>query len=124
MTVKENTAKPIEHRKRMFGEDFFQNFPVVIVAVGHYPKGYGIDLEELFGVKWTGETCPVGKKWMNLHYNQQHTKLLIHTNQLSRYTYGLIDNIALYECPHVAKLAKFKLSRCLNVVSWNSLCTT
>ena len=29
-----------------------------------------------------------------------------------------------YECPHVAKLAKFKLSRCLNVVSWNSLCTT
>ena len=32
--------------------------------------------------------------------------------------------IFFYECPHVAKLAKFKLSRCLNVVSWNSLCTT
>ena len=35
-----------------------------------------------------------------------------------------VDNKMKNECPHVAKLAKFKLSRCLNVVSWNSLCTT
>ncbi len=28
----------------------------------------------------------------------------------------------VYECPHIAKLAKFKPSRCLNIMSWNSLC--
>ena len=52
-------------------------------------------MEELFGVEWMGKTLPVGKKCMNLHYNKQRTKLLIHTNQLSRYTNELIAKIAL-----------------------------
>ena len=95
MTFEERTRQSIKRREKMFKEEFFQKFPIVIVAAGHYPKRYDIDLEELFGVEWMGKTLPVGKKWMNLHYNKQRTKLLIHTNQLSRYTNELIAKIAL-----------------------------
>ena len=96
MTFEERTRQSIKRREKMFKEEFFQKFPIVIVAAGHYPKRYEIDLEELFGVEWIGKTLPVGKKWMNLHYNQQRTKLLIHTNQLSRYTNDLIGAMALH----------------------------
>lgn len=67
---------------------FYQQFPIVIVATGHYPKEFGIDLEELFGVKWDGKTIDrkenekLKRNWYNVHHGKQ-PKLLIHTNQLS-----------------------------------------
>ena len=70
----------------MFNEDFFQDFPIIILAVGHYPKTYGLDIQKLFGVKWTGDTRLIGKKWANIHYDKQMQKIVVHTNQLSRYT--------------------------------------
>lgn len=88
------TKKSIEGRVGMFSEDFFQDFPVVILAVGHYPKSYGLDMQKLFGVKWTGCTRLIGKKWVNIHYDGRMQKIVIHTNQLSRYTNDLIAFIA------------------------------
>ena len=67
---------------------FYQQFPIVIVAAGHYPKELGIDLEKLFGVQWDGKTIDrkenekLKRNWYNVHKGKQ-PKLLIHTNQLS-----------------------------------------
>ena len=88
------TKKSIRHRVNMFNEDFFQDFPIIILAVGHYPKTYGLDIQKLFGVKWTGDTRLIGKKWVNIHYDKQMQKIVVHTNQLSRYTNDLISFIA------------------------------
>lgn len=35
----------IESRKELFKEPFFQSFPIVIVAAGHYPRDNGFDIQ-------------------------------------------------------------------------------
>lgn len=91
------THKSIMHRKEMFKSDFFQKFPIVIIPAGHYPKNYGINMEEIFSVRWVGKTdfCGEGKKrkFINVHYNSAHTKLVVHTVQLSRYNNELLDKL-------------------------------
>lgn len=74
----------IKKRLKLFKNDFFQQFPIVIVACGHYVRDYNINLEEIFNVKWQGSTIDIDKNWMNVHYQVSgNPKLLIHTNQLS-----------------------------------------
>ena len=67
----------------MLKKTFFKSFPVTIIASGHYPKEYDFDIEETFGVTWTGEAIKVGGSWYNLHYSADKKRLLIHTRQLS-----------------------------------------
>ena len=93
---------------------FYQQFPIVIVAAGHYPKEFGIDLEELFGVKWDGKTIDksinerLKRNWLNIHHGNQ-PKLLIHTNQLSiNITDELLCLIAK-ECDKFVKTHNIKL---------------
>lgn len=93
-TQERQTRESIRLRMNMFREDFFQNFPIVIMAVGHYPKKYGVDIQSLFDVTWTGKTFTVGKQWVNLHYNKTKTKIVVHTCQLSRYSNNLINYIS------------------------------
>lgn len=71
-----------------FTSDFIQNFPIVIVACGHYPKENGVDLCEIFKVDFKSPTIHVDddpKQWYNLHYSKDkdRPKMLIHTRQLS-----------------------------------------
>lgn len=94
-TNAELTLKSIVERKEMFKYKFFQSFPIIIVSAGHYPKRYGIDMEELFSVKWIGkiEICNKGK-FYNVHYSIDRRKLLIHTVHLSFYSNDLICRIS------------------------------
>ena len=98
LTDKSKTQASIDLRKVMFAHPFFQHFPIVLVACGHYPKTYGIDLEKLFQVTWKQPTQPVGRFWLNIHRgnNPENPKLLIHTNQLSMASNELIYKIAEY----------------------------
>ena len=80
-TDKTSTKQSITGRNEMFRHEFFQDFPIVIIAAGHYPENYKIDMEDLFKVKWIG---PDSKhRFINVHYNDERTKILIHTMQLS-----------------------------------------
>lgn len=95
LTNTEETGKSIVNRNEMFKDKFFQNFPIVIIAAGHYPRYYKINLEEIFQVKWvspTDDSCGKGK-FINVHYNEAHTKLLVHTVQLSFYTTKLLNKL-------------------------------
>lgn len=95
-------TKSIDSRKVLFDENFFQQFPIVIVAAGHYPHEHNIDLEKLFGVKWNGITInnkynpSLNRNWYNIHRETAHRnpKLLIHTNQLSVVTSELLNQLA------------------------------
>lgn len=92
-TDKEATKHSIEERKQMFASPFFQNFPIIIAACGHYPKVYNIDLENIFQVKWDGKTQK--RFWIHIHREKENAspKLLIHTNQLSMVPDQLIIDI-------------------------------
>ncbi len=84
----------------LFKTDFFQSFPIVIVASGHYPREHNIDLCELFDIDFIPPTRHVDDntaQWYNLHKSKSktHPKLLIHTRQLSMdVTNRLIEEIA------------------------------
>ena len=74
----------IEERKPLFALPFFKEFPVVIVAAGHYPKRYKFDMQQIFDVQWEGKPIKVGEKyWYNLHFSKDNKRILIHTRQLS-----------------------------------------
>ena len=93
---------------------FYQQFPIVIVAAGHYPKIFGIDLEKLFGVKWDGKTidrndkCKLKRNWLNVHFGNQ-PKLLIHTNQLSINITDVLLRLIAEKCDEFVKSNNIKL---------------
>lgn len=96
-SVKEEyRRKSIAKRIEIFKTAFFQQFPIVIVAAGHYCRDYNIDIEQIFGVKWIAPTIDIGGKWVNIHYSTDFKlpKLLIHTNQLSIVSNELLEKIA------------------------------
>ena len=82
----------INRRIPLFKMPFFQQFPIVIVASGHYVRNYNIDLESIFGVRWESPTINVESNWFNIHYQNDGSpaKLVIHTNQLSM---GITDEL-------------------------------
>ena len=85
----------IENRKGLLCHPFYQKFPIVILAVGHYPQAHNIDIESLFQTLWNKQACVVGKNWYNVHFSATNKpKLLIHTNQLSMVSNELIKEIA------------------------------
>ena len=74
----------IEERKPLFALPFFKEFPIVIVAAGHYPKRYKFDMQQIFDVQWEGKPIKVSEKyWYNLHFSKDNKRILIHTRQLS-----------------------------------------
>lgn len=76
------TKESIEKRKSLFKQDFFQKFPIVIMACGHYPKDFGFNIEDIFNVKWTGETKVLSTgNYYNVHLGEN--KILVHTRQVS-----------------------------------------
>ena len=80
--------------------DFFQQFPIVIVASGDYGGNkFGVSLSDTFNVEYnsfwevrdsvlTNVSIEKGEKketnqWFSLHYNKERTKIVVHTRQLS-----------------------------------------
>lgn len=97
---KNKRAASIELRKELFASDFFREFPITIVAVGHYVRDFNIDLQDIFQMKFNDELSQkysIGLKneYINIHFDnlEKPTRLLIHTNQLSMVSNDLIDRL-------------------------------
>lgn len=85
---KRERIKSLESRLKFLRHDFYQSFPIVIVACGHYVRDFNINLCDLFNVEFDAQTgtIPITKSnYINLHYSKDPNKqkLVIHTNQLS-----------------------------------------
>ena len=81
------TADSIQKRlDGLFSNPFFQKFPVVIIAAGHYVRNYGIDIigteeNKRFNVVYKGD---IGKSgWINLHESSDSRRLLLHTKHFA-----------------------------------------
>ena len=80
----------VQKRVELLSMPFFRNFPIVIMACGHYPSKFNFDMEAIFDVEWTKETkvLSIGN-FYNLHKNG-NDKILIHTRQVSS---GVTDEL-------------------------------
>ena len=94
--------KSITNRKALFKKSFFRQFPITIVAVGHYVRDFNINLEELFEVQYDIEksklhTENLKNEFINIHFDSldQPTRLLIHTNQLSMVSNELVIRLGV-----------------------------
>jgi len=104
--IKENS---INERKCVFEQDFFKNFPIVIMACGDYVTEKFIEnvlgVKKDFGVNWKDKDKSdlLKGNWYDV-YNNEHHKILIHTRQLSTgVSNKLLSEIAEL-CKHFAKL--------------------
>lgn len=95
--------KSVRERAKLFAMPFFRNFPIVIMACGHYPRKLNFNIEETFHVKWTKETKVFSTgNFYNVHYGKNKNgrdKILIHTRQLSL---G-VTNQLLFEIANLCK---------------------
>ncbi len=84
---KDDSAKSVSERVLLFSSDFFRNFPIVIAAVGHFPRDtYGNEyFRDIFGVEFLGNEETEIWNWMNVSIRNEevHPMLLIHTPQFS-----------------------------------------
>ncbi|AJH16555.1 hypothetical protein [Myroides profundi] len=91
----------LEKRKVFLSNTFYLDFPIIIVAAGHYVRDFDIDIEKIFNVKFDTEcsTIDVTKtNYINVHYDslKDPKRVVIHTNQLSiGITDELLEEIAL-----------------------------
>ncbi len=103
---KEKDFKPkLKKRKDVFFKsDFIQNFPIIVLACSNYIWNFGEgddrQIDNLFGVKYSHNyttTTTKSEKYFYVHYNENKTKLVIHTNQLSgsNASNELLENLGL-----------------------------
>lgn len=93
-------AESIIERIEVFEQPFFKEFPITIIAVGHYVRDFDIKLQELFDTKFHEEHSKklsdgLNKEYINIHYDnlKSPSKILIHTNQLSMVSNELISRL-------------------------------
>ena len=83
----EDGAASVIKRVSLLSSDFFRSFPIVIAAVGHFPREtYGNSyFGDLFGVEFLGNEETELYNWMNVSVrnDEAHPMLLIHTPQFS-----------------------------------------
>lgn len=84
---KEDGINSVLERVSLLSSDFFRNFPIVIAAVGHFPRDtYGDEyFGDIFGVEFLGNEETEIYTWMNVSVrnDEAHPMLLIHTPQFS-----------------------------------------
>lgn len=108
-TNSEETCKSVKERVQFFEQDFFKCFPIIIAAVGHYPKKYAGDgyFKNTFGVKWMQEkSVGIPGAWINVNeiHNSGMHRLLLHTCQASaRHKDAYIEAIAAFVREFVKK---------------------
>lgn len=79
--TKDANKEGILSRKQLFKKsDYFQSFPIVILACSNYIKGN--EIEDIFKVKFDKQ-IGCGKQLFWTHSSFEKTKLVIHTRQLS-----------------------------------------
>lgn len=86
-SIKEDSLKSVLERVSLLSSDFFRNFPIVIAAVGHFPRDtYGNSyFGDIFGVEFLGNEETELYNWVNVSVRNDdtHPMLLIHTPQFS-----------------------------------------
>lgn len=102
LVPKDKREKSIANRTSLLETSFFRDFPITIVAVGHYVRDFNIDLEVIFGMNYDNEKSKIyseglKNEYINIHFDsiEEPTKLLIHTNQLSTVSNELIKKIGV-----------------------------
>ena len=80
--------KLAKRKQEFFKSDFIQNFPVIVLACSDYIKNDNEirEIDEIFGAHYKDEyEKKIYSKfnWFYSHYNDDKTKLVIHTRQLS-----------------------------------------
>ena len=101
---KDETADSIQKRlDGLFNNNpFFQKFPVVIIAAGHYVKDYGIDIIGTFDVVYKGNKGESG--WINLHKSSDSRRLLLHTKHFAAaISNDYIKEIAEFASPYIER---------------------
>lgn len=101
---KDKTADSIQKRlDGLFSNNpFFQKFPVVIIAAGHYVRDYRIDIIGTYKVVYKGDKGESG--WINLHESSDSRRLLLHTKHFA----AAISNDYIKE---IAILARHQIRR-------------
>ena len=77
-----------KRKQEFFKSDFIQNFPVIVLACSDYIKNNDEirEIDDIFGVHYKEEyekKIYSKSNWYYSHYNDDKTKLVIHTRQLS-----------------------------------------
>ena len=77
-----------KRKQEFFKSDFIQNFPVIVLACSDYIKNNNEvrEIDEIFRVHYKDEyekKIYTKSNWFFTHYNDDKTKLVIHTRQLS-----------------------------------------
>lgn len=84
---KELAAQSVLKRVSLLSNEFFRKFPIVIAAVGHFPRNtYGDEyFGKIFGVEFLGNEEIESGKWINISIRKDNARpmLLIHTPQFS-----------------------------------------
>lgn len=76
----------LNERKKMFkNSKFIQDFPVVVLACSNYINNNEQvrEIDEIFKVKYCDGKVYTKTNWFFTHFNEENTKLVIHTRQLS-----------------------------------------
>ncbi|MFM9402738.1 hypothetical protein ACKLNQ_12465 [Myroides odoratimimus] len=109
LTTSKAIKDSLNQRKELFkNTDFIQEFPVVVLACSNYFVNSGelLEINNVFGVKYA-DVCKVYTKynWFYVHYNQDRTKMVIHTRNLnSNVKAELIEDLAVLIKEHLNKL--------------------
>lgn len=80
--------KLLDRKRHFFKSNFIQDFPVIVLACSDYIKNNDEirEIDEIFGVHYKDEyekKIYTKSNWFFSHYNENKTKLIIHTRQLS-----------------------------------------
>jgi len=80
-----NKSKLNERKTLLKQSEFIQNFPVIVLACSDYIRNNNDvrEIDEMFNVKYSDGKTYTKTNWFFSHYNDDKTKLVIHTRQLS-----------------------------------------
>jgi hypothetical protein len=81
--LKNLRRESVAKRSELFRQPFFCQFPVIILATGHYPRDNNFDITEVFDVDYIAQK-EVGNSWVNIHREKSgDPRILLHVRQLS-----------------------------------------
>lgn len=86
-------------KENFFTDSFFDRFPVVLLACGNYIQNHSQipeerEIDSIFHVSFSSERVYGTRNKMWVHYNEDHTRLVIHTRNLcSDVSTALIEGI-------------------------------
>lgn len=92
----EDTQESIDHRLKdengILRQNFFQSFPIIILACYHYIDMYDINVEQLFDQHFVKCIDLPKHEFINIHRNGN--RLLLHTNHLCMRSNKFIEKVA------------------------------